>query len=119
MVTLASSDMGLTVALASNLVRPLFDHADTGGVPPFRSIKVAVAGKTYLLVIEVLFRVFVETFHAKLAMNTLSVVLAFIAYTPRCVPTCLTIMHLHENIKNGIEIGCRESQITEKTLSSK
>ena len=104
MVALASSNMSLTVALASNLVGPLFNHAGTGCVSPFCSIKVAVAGKTYLLVIEVLFRVFVETFHAKLAMNALSVVLAFIAYTPRCVPTCLQIMHLHEDIKNGIEI---------------
>ena len=105
MVALASSDMGLTVALASNLVGTLFNHAGTRCVPPFRSIKVAVAGKTYLLVIEVFFGVFVETLHAKLAMNALSVVLAFIAYTPRCVPTCLKIMHIHEDInKNGIEI---------------
>jgi hypothetical protein len=90
MVALTSSDVGLTVALASDLVT--FNHAGTRCVADAsvsnRSVKVAVAGKTHVRVIELLFRVFVEAFRAILAMDALGVVLAFIADTPRCVSTC-------------------------------
>ena len=99
MVALPSSDMRLTVALAGNL--PFVNHAGTGGVAGVadrnRSIKVAVTGETHIGVIEVFLRIFVEALHAKLAMNTLSIVLAFIAYTPRCVSACLKILNLHED----------------------
>ena len=104
MVALTSSDMCLTVTLASDLVTLI--HAGTRRVVPNRSVKVAVAGKTHVRVIEVLFRVFVEAFQAKLTMDALGVVLAFIADTPRCVSTCLHYLHLHHDndIWNGIEI---------------
>ena len=106
MVALTSSNVGLTVALASDLVT--FNHAGTRCVAdvsvPNRSVKVAVAGKTHVRVIELLFRVFVEALRAILAMDALGVVFAFIADTPRCVSTCLQIMHLHKDIRNGIEI---------------
>ena len=106
MVALTSSDVGLTVALASDLVT--FNHAGTRCVADVsvsnRSVKVAVAGKTHVRVIELLFRVFVEAFQAKLAMDAFGVVLAFLADTPRCVSTCLQIMHLHKDIRNEIEI---------------
>ena len=119
MVALTSSDVCLTVALACDLV--IFNQAGTrcvaGVSEPNRSVKVAVAGKTHVRVIRLLFRVFVEAFQAKLAMDALGVVLAFVAYTSRCVSTCLQKMQLHKDIQNGIEIW--ESQITEKTLSSK
>ena len=91
MVALTSSNVGLTVALASDLVT--FNHAGTRCVANVsvsnRSVKVAVAGKTHVRVIQLLFRVFVEAFQAKLAMDALGVVLAIIADTPRCVSTCL------------------------------
>ena len=115
MVALTSSDVCLTVALACDLDTP-FNHAGTrwvAGVSELnRSVKVAVAGKTHVRVIQLLFRVFVEAFQAKLAMDALGVVLAFIADTPRCVSTCLQMMHLHKDIQNEIEIRQRESQIT-------
>ena len=107
MVALPSSDVCLTVALACDLDTP-FNHAGTrwvAGVSELnRSVKVAVAGKTHVRVIQLLFRVFVEAFQAKLAMDALGVVLAIIADTPRCVSTCLNIMQLHKSIWIGKEI---------------
>ena len=68
MVALTSYDVCLTVALASNL--DIFWPAGTGCVAPVsnknRSIKVAVAGKACVRMIELLFRVFVEAFQTKL-----------------------------------------------------
>ena len=107
MVALTSSDVFLTVALASDF--NTFNHADgtrcVAGISKWnRSVKVAVAGKTHVRVIELLFRVFVEALHANLALDAIGVVLAFIADTPRCVSTCLQIMHLHKDVRNEIEI---------------
>ena len=108
MVALTSSDVFLTVALASDF--NTFNHADgtrcVAGISKWtnRSVKVAVARKTHIRVIELLFRVFVEALQANLALDAIGVVLAFIADTPRCVSTCLQIMHLHKDIRNEIEI---------------
>ena len=106
MVALTPSDVCLTVTLACNLA--ILRHADTRCVSGVsernRSVKVAVAGKTHVWVIQLFFRVFVEALQAKLAMDALCVVLALITHTSRCVSTCLQIMHLHKYIRNGIEI---------------
>ena len=91
MVALTSCNMCFTVALPRNLA--LLRNTDTrcvSCVPKWDcSVQIAVTGKTYFWVIQILFWVFVEAFHAKLAVDALSVMLAVITNTSGGVAACL------------------------------
>ena len=91
MVALTSCNMCLTVALPRYLA--LLRNTDTrcvSCVPKWDcSVQIAVTGKTHFWVIQILFRVFVEAFHAELAMDALSIMLAVITNTSGGVTACL------------------------------
>ena len=91
MVALTSCNMCFTVALPWNLA--LLRNTDTRRVPCVPkwdcSVQIAVTGKTHFWVIQILFRVFVEAFHAELAMDALSIMLAVITNASRGVTACL------------------------------
>ena len=91
MVALTSCNMCFTVALPWNLA--LLRNTDTRRVPCVPkwdcSVQIAVTGKTYFWVVQILFRIFVEAFHAELAMDALSVMLAVITNTSGGVTACL------------------------------
>ena len=93
MVALTSCNMCLTVALPRNLA--LLRNTDTrrvSCVPKWDcSVQIAVTGKAYFWVIQILFRVFVEAFHAELTMDALSIMLAVITNTSGGVTACLQI----------------------------
>ena len=98
MVALTSFDVRLTVALTMDL--PIFWRAGTGCVAPVsnknRSIKVSVAGKACVWMIELLFGVFVEAFQTKLV--TLTSFDVRLACTVASILVTASIRRLHRSM---------------------